>query len=156
MFENTMERHVVWKIQYFTSIQNSITAPLTDVFLFLIRSQLVFPTFTHCPWRECTATEQDICRKITRPGYRLTAESYVTNKNKKISTLKETTRNTVANCHLTTHLCFCLGGGVLQWQRGRRGAVSKSLKPGSQVDVDHRRPLLPCSDNCHSEGMPPF
>lgn len=71
-------------IQYLIQLYSIliVTAPLTDKFLFLTRSQLVFPIFTHCPQCECMETEQDFCRKITRPGYRITADTYVTNENK--------------------------------------------------------------------------
>lgn len=117
--------------------------------LFVTRSQLACQTFTHCPRGGCTATEPDFCRKITRPGYRITAVTYVTNRNE--------TQTLWQSVVMLTHGCFCPGGGVLQRrrQRRRRGAVSKPPKPASLVGVDQRRPLLPRSDNCHSEGKPP-
>lgn len=70
--------YLFWSVQQLAELNHR--PHWLTVFLFLARSQLVSPTSTRCPWRECTPTEPDFCRKITCPGYRVTEDTYVKKK----------------------------------------------------------------------------
>lgn len=98
---------------------------------FLSRSQLDFLTSTHFPLCECTVTGQDSCRKTTRPGYRITVDTYVVNKNEKWLTKWKN----FANCTMPTQY-VCIQGEAFYSDNEDNDEQWANLKnPGSPADM---------------------
>lgn len=118
--------------------------PLSQLtpFVFLARSQLVCPTFTRCPWGECTATERVFCRRTTRRGYRGTADTYVKTK-RPASNLPNSL------CYELLFISTCSSF----WQEEAFHSDNEDEEDQwaeKKVNVAHCCHLLPCAEACPS------